>query len=352
MAVSADLLNSTLADLSKTVENSFVKSSPFLRELQRTSQISTSSKGGSSIDRAFYSGSPSQGIGVSTGYEVATPVALQKTKKYSVGYYEIFVPIALAGKEIRQNSGSTGAFQLIKTGPLATMDAFNMDFNKYLLTGTTDSLLTATPASFFGFSTLNGDFAAGTELGTTNGLLDFVVPGSQTDIVQNVAKDAGVSHYNQYGLITAMATDGENVLKKVYRACQSGAGAAGGPNLIIMDDASYGNYETVRKDYVRVVRPDAKDADGSDMGTVLYNSKVIFDLNLSLSAFSGTGAGGVTYLLNTKFFELDVLAMPKIQAFQDKLVDQDVMTSKLLFHGALVCTRLPAQGCIGGGAVL
>jgi hypothetical protein len=351
MAVSADLLNSTLADLSKTVENSFVKSSPFLKELQKSSQINTSSRGGSSIDRAFYSGSPSQGIGISTGYEVATPVALQKTKKYSVGYYEIFVPIVLAGKEIRQNSGSQGAFQLIKTGPLATLDAFNMDFNKYLLTGTTDSLLTATPAAFFGFSTLNGDFAAGTELGTTNGLLDFAVPGSQTDVVQNVAKDAGVSHYNQYGLITAMATDGETVLKSTYRKCLTSGGSSGGPNLLIMDDASYGNYEVVRKDAVRVVTADAKN-DGSDLGTVLYNSKVIYDLNLSLSAFSGTGTGGVTYLLNTKFFELDVLAMPKIQAFQDKLVDQDVMTSKLLFHGALVCTRLPAQGCIGGGATL
>lgn len=347
MAVSTELINSTLADLAKRAEHSFVRENRFLKALEAKSNINKASTGGSYIERTIFAGSPAVGIGVSNGDEVATPTRVQKTKKYQVGYYEYFCPIIIPGKEVRQNNGVQGAVKLVKEYPLAALEAFQMDFNKYLLTGTTDSLSSASAADFYGFLTLNGDFASGTETGTTNGLMDFAAPSAQTDVVQSVAKDAGVSHFNQYGLITAFATDGIRTLRSGYRA---GAAWGGGkePDLVIMDDLTYGNYEEYKTDLVRLQVGNDKDV--VDTSNTLYNARVHFDLALALSAFSGTGTGGVSYILNTSYFELCMLMAPKVEQFADKLVDQDVLSSKLIFHGQLVCTRLPAQAVIGGGA--
>lgn len=347
MSVSTELINSTLADLKKKAEHSFVRENRFLKQLEAKGMINTASTGGSYIERTIFSGSPAVGIGVSTGDEVATPVRNSKSKKYQVGYYEIFTPIVIPGKEVRQNNGVQGAIKLVKEYPLAALEAFQMDFNKFLLTGTTDSLSTASAADFYGFLTLNGDFSSGTETGTTNGLLDFAATTAQTDTVQSVAKDAGVSHFNQYGAISAFATDGVRTLRSVYRAC-SAFGGGKEPDIVIMDDLTYGNYEEYKTDIVRLQVGNDKDL--VDTSNSLYNAKVFFDLALVTSAFSGTGTGGVSYILNSNFFELCMLAQPKIGPFEDKLVDQDMLSSKLIMHGQLVCTRTPAQGCVGGGA--
>lgn len=347
MAVSTDLINTTQTELGKRAEHSFVRESPFLKGLEAKGLINKSPIGGSGIERTIFSGSPALGIGVSLGDEVATPTRQQKAKKMRVDYYEFFVPVTIPGKEIRQNSGVQGAIKLVREYPVATMEAFNQDYNRYLLTGTTDSLTSLSPSEFYGFLSLNGDFSSGTETGTTNGLLDFVAPASQTETVQNVAKDAGVSHYNQYGLISAFATDGVRTLRSVYRNCAAYGGGKQ-PDLVVMDDATFGNYEEYKTDIVRIQT--ASDKDVVEMSNVLYGAKVVFDLGLTPASFSGTGTGGVTYILNLNYFELDMLAAPKINPFEDRLVDQDMLSSKLIFHGQTICTRLPAQGCIGGGA--
>lgn len=347
MAVSVDLINTTIEELGKKAELSFVRDSKLLSRLEKKSLINKMSVGGQSITRTIISGSPAQGIGVSNGDEVATPVRLNKTKKYQVNYHEIFVPVIIPGKDVRQNQGSSGAIKLVREYPLATLEALRMDFNQYLLTGSTGSRVTASPADFYGFLTLNGDFASGTETGTTNGLLDFVVPASQTDTVQNVAKDSGVSHFNQYGLITAFATDGVRVLRQTYRAAAAWGGGKE-PDLVLMDDGTFGNYEEYKTDIVRLQV--ASDKDVVSTSNVLYGAEVCFDLALTTAAFSGTGTGGVTYILNTNYIEMDVLEMPKIRPFEDRLVDQDVLSSKLILHAGVICTRVPAQGVIGGGA--
>jgi hypothetical protein len=41
---------------------------------------------------------------------------------------------------------------------------------------------------------------------------------------------------------------------------------------------------------------------------------------------------------------------PKISDFKERVGDQDVVTALFSMQGNLICTKLPAQGCVDGGA--
>jgi hypothetical protein len=291
-------------------------------------------------------------VGVFVGDELLNMTRRQQTKRFQVEPHRIVAAINIPKKELLFNSGKLAVIRLIEEYPQTTLEGAKADLNKFLLTGSSRGLVFQT-ADLAGFLSLNGNFASGSGTGVTNGLLDFVAPASQTDVVQNVAKSSSYFHFNQYNNITAWATDGLPTLRKTYRQCAHYAGGMGkGPDLVVMDDDTYTNFEDSRLSLVRVTLVEDKTEKSNTLGLDLGVAKVYSSIDLNRAdMISGAALNGTTYILNTDFLEMPLMEAPSITPFTERVGDQDVVTAIFSMQGNLICTKTPAQGCVSGGAV-
>ena len=349
MAISTEILNTTFADLRGPLVNSFIRSNELLDALMSKARMP--SEGGSLIERSFAGGAPARGVGVFVGDELLNMTRRQQTKRFQVEPHRIVAAINIPKKELLFNSGKLAVIRLIEEYPQTTLEGAKADLNSFLLTGVSRGLVFQT-ADLAGFLSLNGQFGAGSGTGVTNGLLDFQLTTAQSDVVQNVAKSSSYSHFNQFGSVTSWATDGLPTLRKTYRQCAHYAGGMGkGPDLVVMDDDTYTNFEDSRLSLVRVSLVEDKTERTNTLGLELGVAKVYSSIDLNRSSFTGAAANGVTYILNTDYLEMPLMEAPSITPFTERVGDQDVVTAIFSMQGNLICTKTPAQGCVAGGAV-
>jgi len=353
MSISTEVLNTTFADLRGPLVNSFVRSNELFDALDAKARMPMES--GSFIERTFTGGAPARGVGVFVGDELLNMTRRQQVKKFQVEPHRLVVAINIPKKELLYNSGKLAVIRLIEEYPQTVMEAVKADLNKYLLTGVSRGLVFQT-AELKGLMTLNGEFSTGIGTGVTNGLLDFTPPASQTDSVQGVAKSSSYFHFNNYGDITAFGTDGLKSLRQVYRQCAHYAGGIGkGPDLVVMDDDTYAKFEDTRRSQIRISMVEDKTSKSNMLGLELGVAKVYSSLDLDRSDFASGGPvgdtdGGITYMLNTDYFEFPMHEAPQIGKFEERVGDQDVVTALFSMQGNLICTKLPAQGAVSGGS--
>jgi hypothetical protein len=345
------LLNTTFADLRGPLVNSFVRSNELFDALDKKARMPM--EGGTYIERSFSGGAPARGVGVYVGDELLNMTRRQQIRKYQVEPHRLVVAINIPKRELNQNSGKLAVIRLIEQYPQSTMEAAKADINKFLLTGVSRGLVFQT-SELSGMLTLNGQFSSGIGTGVTNGLLDFEAIGSQTDTVQGVAKSSTYFHYNQYNDISAWSSNGITQLRKTYRQCAHYAGGPGkGPDLVIMDDDTFTNFEDSRRDNVRVSIVDEKIDKSNTLGLSIGLAEVHSSIDLDRSDFTAATApaDGVTYMLNTDYIEFPMLEAPNITEFKERVGDQDVVTALFSMQGNMICTKTVAQGCVSGGAV-
>tara|TARA_R110000822_G_scaffold25762_9_gene77895 strand:- start:426 stop:1475 length:1050 start_codon:yes stop_codon:yes gene_type:complete len=348
MAISTELLNTTFADLRKPLVNSFVRSNELFEALDKKARMPM--EGGTYIERSFSGGAPARGVGVYVGDELLNMTRRQQIRKFQVEPHRIVVAINIPKRELNQNSGKLAIIRLIEEYPQTTMDGVKGDLNKYLLTGVSRGLVFQS-AELKGFLTLNGQKTDGVGQGVKNGLLEFQASTSQSQTTQSVDKSASTFHFNQYGHISSWAANGITKLRQTYRQCAHYAGGtAKGPDLVIMDDDTYTNFEDSRRDNVRVSIVDEKIDKSNTLGLSLGLAQVHSSIDLATSNFLSVANGGVTYMLNTDYLEFPMLEAPTISEFKERVGDQDVVTALFSMQGNIICTKTPAQGCVSGGA--
>ena len=352
MSISTELLNTTFADLRGPLVNSFVRSNELFEALNSKARMPM--EGGTKIERSFSGGAPARGVGVYVGDELLNMTRRQQIRKYEVEPHRMVMAINIPKRELNQNSGKLAVIRLIEEYPQTSMEAAKADLNKYLLTGASRGLAFGS-SELYGLLTLNGQFASGIGTGVTRGLLDFEAFTSQSDTVQGVAKSSSYFHANQYNDISSFSANGITQLRKTYRQCAHYAGGVGkGPDLVIMDDDTYTNFEDSRRDNVRVSIVDDKIDKSNTLGLSMGIASVTSSIDLDrtdTSVFTGAAADGVTYMLNTDYIEFPMLEAPNISEFKERVGDQDVVTAIFAMQGNMICTKLPAQGCVSGGAV-
>ena len=354
MTISTELLNTTFADLRGPLVNSFVRSNELFEALNSKARMPM--EGGTKIERSFSGGAPARGVGVYVGDELLNMTRRQQIRKFEVEPHRIVMAINIPKRELNQNSGKLAVIRLIEEYPQTAMEAAKADLNKFLLTGVSRGLAFNT-SELLGMLTLNGRHSSGIGTGVSDGLLDFIAPASQTDTVQSVAKSSSYFHFNQYNDITSFTADGMAQLRKTYRQCAHYAGGIGkGPDMIIMDDDTYTNFEDERSQNVRVTLVDYKVDKSNTLGLNLGLASVTSSIDLDRTDTTAFGSltpesGGVTYMLNTDYIEFPMLEAPNISEFKERVGDQDVVTAIFAMQGNMICTKLPAQGCVSGGAV-
>jgi hypothetical protein len=357
MPISTELLNSTFADLRGPLVNSFVRSNELFEALDKKARIPA--EGGTYIERSFSGAAPARGVGIYVGDELLNMTRRQEIRKFQVEPHRIAVAINIPKKELQMNSGKLAVIRLIEEYPKTVIEGVKSDINTFLLTGASRGIVFTT-AELAGLLTLDGSSTSGIGTGVTNGLLDWTIPTSQGDTVQSVTKSTSYSHFNQFGGIGTWATNGMEIMRKTYRKCAHYAGGMGkGPDLVIMDDDTYTNFEADKLSNVRVSLVDDKTEKSTMLGLDLGIAKVYSSIDLdrtTMTAVALTGAGGIapstgaTYILNTDFMEFAVHEAPNVSKFQERVGDQDVVTAVFTMQGNLICTKTPAQGCVAGGA--
>ena len=352
MTISTELLNTTFADLRGPLVNSFVRSNELFEALNSKARMPM--EGGTKIERSFSGGAPARGVGVYVGDELLNMTRRQQIRKFEVEPHRLVMAINIPKRELAQNSGKLAIIRLIEEYPQTAMEAAKADLNKYLLTGASRGLAFNT-SELQGFLPLNGQFSSGIGTGVSDGLLDFILPASQSDTVQSVTKSNTYFHFNQYNDISSFTADGMTHLRKTYRQCAHYAGGIGkGPDMIFMDDDTYTNFEDARSENVRVTLVDDKIDKSNTLGLNLGLASVTSSIDLDrtdTAVFSGAALDGVTYMLNTDYIEFPMLEAPNVSEFKERVGDQDVVTAIFAMQGNMICTKLPAQGCVSGGAI-
>ena len=355
MSISTEILNTTFSDLRGPLVNSFVRSTELFEALNSKARMPM--EGGSLIERSFAGGAPARGVGVYVGDELLNMTRRQQTKRFKVEPHRLVVAINIPKKELNYNSGKLAVIRLIEEYPQTTMQAAMADLNAYILTGVSRGLVFQT-AELRGILTLNGQITAGIGTGITHGLLDWrTIAQQNTDAqtVQNVAKSSSYFHFNQHNDITSFATNGLLFLRQTYRQCAHYAGGMGkGPDLVVMDDGTYAEFENSKLSNVRVSVVEDKTEKTNMLGLDLGIASVYSSLDLDVSnmvAGSPGPADGAAYILNTDFIEFPMHEAPKITEFKERVGDQDVVTAIFSMQGNLICTKTPAQGTVSGGTV-
>ncbi len=350
MSISTEVLNTTFADLRGPLVNSFVRSNELYEALNSKARMPM--EGGSYIERTFTGSAPARGVGVYVGDELLNMTRRQNIKKFQVEPHRLVVAINIPKKELQMNSGKLAVVRLIEEYPQSVMEGAKADINSYLLTGVSRGIVFQT-AELKGLLSLSGDVSDGIGTGVTNGLIDFVTPAAQAtaaEEVQGVAKATSYFHYNNYDTIGTFSSEGISKLRKMYRTCAHYAGSGKGPDLVIMDDGTYTNFEKDRRDLVRIKVVEDKTEKSNTLELGIGVAKVYSSIDLEPSNFSTSAATeGVAYYLNTDYLEMPMSEAPNISEFKERVGDQDVVTALFSMQANLICTKLVAQGVVTSG---
>lgn len=364
MAVSQDLLNTTVAELYAKGGNLFLMSATqtvAMQYLLDKKKVNKESVGGTYFERPFSYRSPAKGGKITTGSEVVPVVNLQSTKKYRVEAQRHMMVVSIDGLELARNSGKLGAVKLIEGKPQAAIESFHLDMEQWFLSGAyRDSGISVIDSpGFDGCATLNGNI---THTGGDRGWLQMLAPASQTGTVQGVAVDNAIKHTSQYGAITSFATDGMLVIDQTYDLCQAyGGGSA--PDLGFADSGTYSNIVVNNRDSVRIDSTD-KQIDGPNSASFqLYKRARIYNCNVTLdptlSSFAGTTGystssitGGVLYFLNSNYVEVPYFDLvERVPEFIRMTPNQDVITAQLFSDMNPMTLRLNSMGVVVGGRI-
>lgn len=145
-------------------------------------------------------------------------------------------------------------------------------------------------------------------------------------------------------------------LNHAYNTCQNEGRLGGGPDLIVMDQQAYENYEASLEDYKRYMT-DGEATAGFE--SLRYKrAKIVWDDRVpdpEYNSFAGANydnsnwAAGAIYLLNTKFIGLYVLGGRDWKwGSWEKPVDQDAKVNTSLWAGQLVTSNRRKHGVIYG----
>lgn len=287
MAISNDLLSSTLRILvDREVDNLF-KAVPFLDNVRSSGGVETYD-GGTKIDRPLILAEHSQITQLSTGYEPVNLAVSDVLRHASYGWCDFVAPIVITKKEELSNRGERAIVSIAEARLKSVMGMLQREFEKQIIANTS-TVLTE-------LNTLNGVTGSG---GSTTGFLNNTSAGtvgglSKTTFSEfnNKVKNAG----GAFGGTTAAV----DVLTELYIDIQNFT-PQGAPNLIMASPASYRHYKGALFENTRYMPEDTQD--GGKLALAFAGAKMYVNPFLPLNA--GGGADEVSmYMLNTEFIKL------------------------------------------------
>jgi hypothetical protein len=280
MAISNDLLSSTLYSIRDSEVDALYKKVAFLDGVRRAGGVETET-GGIKIQRPLSIAEHSTITQLATGYE---PVSLAVNDVLRPAVYEwadFTAPIVITKKEEMENSGEYAIVKILESRMKSVMGMLRRELNKQILRGDS-SVLSAV-------NTLNGDVG----IGSATGFLEHLAPGGQSNVVGGISKAtfAVPGWNNQFG--NAAGSLAMTDLYNLYIAANSVA-PSGDVSHLIMSDSAFSQYRNLLFAQERFVQTDK--LDGGRMALAFNGAVAEQDPEMG---FASSVAGNVdAYMLN------------------------------------------------------
>ena len=283
MAISNDLLSSTLYSIRDTEVDELYKKVAFLDGVRRAGGVETES-GGIKIQRPLSIAEHSTITQLATGYEPVSLAVNDVLRPAIYDWADFTAPIVITKKEEMENSGEYAIVKILEARMKSVMGMLRRELNKQILTNGS-TVLTAV-------NTLNGD-AAGT--GSATGFLEHVATTAQTNVVGGISKatfqvPGWLNQFRDAGGTLAMSD-----LYDLYIAANSVA-PSGDISHVIMSSGCLAAYRNLLFAQERFVQTDK--LDGGRMGLAFNGAVAEQDPEMGFASSVGPNHPVSAYMLN------------------------------------------------------
>ena len=288
MAISNEILSSTLRVLAEREVDNLYKNVPFLNEVRNSGGVEVID-GGSKIDRALILAEHSSITQLSSGYEAVNLAVADALKNASYEFCDFVAPIVITKKEELSNRGERAIISIVEARTKSVMGMLQREFEKQIIANSSTVL-----------TELNTLFGTADATASTTGFLENRTFGtSQTNTVGGLSKATYTTFNNQFvNAGGSFVGDEVALMTELYIECQNFS-PMGTPNLILASPASYKLYKSALFDKERYMPEDT--LDGGRLALAFAGAKMYVDPFMP----AGTGANAVSmYFLNTDFMKL------------------------------------------------
>lgn len=312
MAISPDVLASTLVDLAPKFSDTFSKWHPFIEKIVEKNNIDMSTLQGPYKEFAVVSGGPGDVDQIVHGDDLLTGHRRQLTVRGNSYAPRLMYSYVVPGKDLAEANGKQDLVRIIKMYPqLGLKDFMERIANQLGRAASSAGVPQHGNGGCEGFITFNGDqsyFPQGPASPRT-GIFEMDHATAQNDTVFGIAKEdaaSGVSGWkHQAAHITNFPLNGRDTLRKVIgRAQREGSTLGKGPDLMLSDEQTYLNY--IRDLDAHVRTPTVTEDKGPKavrdgipfMGGTLYVDDSI-DISDTTCFTTADAQQGVLYAINT-----------------------------------------------------
>lgn len=333
MAITNDLLSSTLFSIRDGEVDELFKKVPFLDDAKKNGGIEYED-GGIKIQRPLSVAEHSSISLMTTGYEPVSLAVADVLKPAIYDWCDFAAPIVISKKEELENSGEKAVVKIVEARMRSVMSLLRRELNKQILAGTSATLTT--------MNTLNGSTAG------TNKFLEPRVPGAtQTSVVGGLAKNTlnVPGFFNQFQNSGAFGTNGLGAMHNIYTAANV-VTPMGEINSIIASTAAFANYK--RSLFVNERYIDEKTLDGGRMALAYAGATVSADSDMPLN-----GGGAAVYSMYFINFDGIKMVIHKDGDFAvspfEYISGTTARAATVYFKGQLIADHLGSCGVLING---
>ena len=302
MAISNDVLSSTLRILLDEEVDQLYQATPLLDKMRERGGVETYD-GGQKLDVPLILEEHSSITQLDSGYEPVNLAVKDSLRTASFTWCDFVAPIVITKSEELSNKGERAIIDIAEARLKSVMGALKREVEKQILTNSSSILSNLN--TFNGFSAADGGGGAGGN--STAGFFDNVAFGSQVagTNIGGLSK-ATFPRLNNQWVDGANAPDIEK-MTDLYIQCQLNTPDGSAPDLIICSAEFYKAYKEKLYNQERFV--DEKTLDGGRL-SLAFNGALVCPtpfLGAANQTATGTPAGNEiisAYFLNTKYMKI------------------------------------------------
>ena len=334
MAISNDILSSTLRIVKDQEVDNLFKSTPLLEQIRAKGGVEEVD-GGSTVDRPLILAEHSSITQLSTGYEPVSLAVADAMRNASYNFCDFVGPIVITRKEELSNKGDRAIVKIAEARLKSVMGMLKREFEKQAIAGSS-AILTD-------MSTLNGTVFGGA--GSTTGFFENVAFGSGTNTVGGISKAAFATAY-QNQRTDAGGALGIDDLTDLYIQCQIFSPTSA-PNLILSSPNMYKAYKKLL--FAQELYMKETVLDGGRLALAFNGAMMYVDpfLPVTISAVPATISA---YFLNTDYLKLVVDKDANFELSDFEHVSGYASRSaQIITRAQLVVDHLACQGLLVNG---
>ena len=334
MAISNDILSSTLRIVKDQEVDNLFKSTPLLEHIRSKGGVEEVD-GGSTVDRPLILAEHSSITQLSTGYEPVSLAVADAMRNASYNFCSFVAPIVITRVEELANKGDRAIVKIAEARLKSVMGMLKREFEKQTIAGSS--------AVLTDMSTLNGTVFGGA--GSTTGFFENVAFGSGTNTVGGISKTAFPTAYQNQRTDAGGALSIAD-LTDLYIQCQIFSPTSA-PNLILSSPNMYKAYKQLL--FAQEFYMKETVLDGGRLALAFNGAMMYVDpfLPVTISAVPATISA---YFLNTDYLKLVVDKDANFELSDFEHVSGYASRSaQIMTRAQLVVDHLACQGLLTNG---